>query len=394
MDRQNVSQTLMDQVIQWRRHFHRNPELSYQEFNTSNYVFDTLKTFGSLEISRPTKTSVIARLIGAYPGKTLALRADMDALPIKEEANVPFSSNNPGVMHACGHDCHTAMLLGAAKVLTEYRHQLHGEIRFIFQHAEEMFPGGAKELVAAGAMEGVDQIIGLHVFTMIPAGKIGICTGHFTANSDTFDLTVIGKGGHSSQPQDTIDPIAIGSQIVTNLQHIIARNINPKDQAVVGVTEFQAGTAKNIVPDTITIGGSIRSFSQEVRLQASRLIEQIISGLTIAHNATYEYEYTFGYSSVFNDAVLTQKIEEIIMDEFGPDYLLHVDPFMGGEDFSAYLQEVPGCFIGIGAAHSDESLNFPHHHPRFSIDETSLEIGVNLLIAASLKLLAEPVKMA
>lgn len=380
-------ENLIKDVVSWRRHFHEHPELSFEEINTSQFVYDTLKSFGNIEVTRPTKTSVMGRLIGSESGKVLAIRADMDALPITEETGLSFASKTPGIMHACGHDGHTAMLLGAAKVLVQLRGKIKGEIRFIFQHAEELFPGGAQELVKVGVMDGVDKIIGLHLFTMIPTGKIVIPYGPFTANSDVFDIKIIGKGGHSSQPQETIDPIAIGAQVVNNIQHIVARNIDPLDQAVVSITEFNGGTAKNIIPDSIKIGGGVRSFREEVRVNISKRIEEVVKGITEAHQATYEYEYEFGYASVFNNSEVTGEIENLIIEKFGPNIIMEIPPFMGGEDFSAFSQKVPGCFIGIGAAIENNELNFPHHHPRFDIDEKSLEIGLKLLIEAPFKLL-------
>ncbi|WP_153720939.1 amidohydrolase [Sporosarcina cascadiensis] len=381
-------EAVLEDVIEWRRHFHQFPELSYEEVNTSQFVYDTLTSFGNIEVTRPTKTSVMGRLVGSEAGQVLAMRADMDALPIHEETELPYASKNPGVMHACGHDAHTAMLLGAAKLLSQK--QLTGEVRFIFQHAEELFPGGAKEMVEAGVMEGVDKVIGLHVFSMIPEGKIAIAYGPFTANSDVFDIEIIGKGGHSSEPHETIDPIAIGAQVVSNIQQIVARNINPADKVVVSITEFHGGTAKNIIPDTIKIGGGVRSFNQEVREEVSQRIGQIVKGITEAHNATYVYDYVFGYGSVNNNHQVTAEIEELITEELGSDYILETPPMMGGEDFSAFSNEVPGCFIGIGAAFTQEhekDRNFPHHHPKFSIDEKSLENGLRILAKAPFKLL-------
>ncbi len=392
MTKMKTEATIFDEVkvdvLNWRRHLHQHPELSYEEENTSQLVFDTLKSFGNIEVTRPTKTSVMGRLIGKEPGKVLAMRGDMDALPITEETDLPFASKNPGVMHACGHDGHTAMLLGAAKILSQMQDQLTGEVRFIFQHAEELFPGGAQEMVKAGVMDGVDKIIGLHLFTNIPTGKIAIAYGAFTSNSDVFDIEIVGKGGHASQPEQTIDPIAIGAQVVSNIQHIIARNIGPSEKAVVSITEFIGGTAKNIIPDSIKIGGGVRTFNQEVREKIARLIEQVVKGITEAHGASYVYDYVFGYGSVFNDHTITAEIEKLVEEEFGSDYILVVPPIMGGEDFSAFLQEAPGCFIGIGTAIANEELNFPHHHPRFAIDEKSLEIGLKLLVKAPFQLLA------
>lgn len=377
---------MVPQVLQWRRYLHENPELSFEEYSTSDYVYSQLISFGNLEVTRPTKTSVLAILKGDLAGKCLALRADMDALPIQEETNLPFASKVPNVMHACGHDGHTSMLLGAAKILSSLKHAIKGEIRFIFQHAEEVFPGGAKEMVAAGVVEGVDQIIGLHLFSMLPTGKIGICTGPFTANSDTFDLEIIGKGGHSSQPHDSINPILIGAQITNLLHQIVPQKVDAKERAVIAVTEFNAGSAKNIIPDRSLLGGSVRTFSQEVRELIVKEIETQVKHFTSVHGADYKFEYHFGYSSVVNDEQLTSSIEKIISENLGSDYILHVDPFMGGEDFSAFLTKAPGVFIGIGAAFEDESLNYPHHHPKFGIQEDSLEVGLKILVHTALTL--------
>ncbi len=374
-------------VIKWRRYFHQHPELSFEEKKTSQIVYDTLQSFGNLEVSRPTKTSVLAKLKGDQPGDVLGIRADMDALPIQEETDLAFASQNPGVMHACGHDGHTAMLLGAAKILTQLKSQVKGEIRFIFQHAEEKHPGGAIEMVEAGVMDGVDKIIGLHLFSPIPLGKIGIVSGALTSNSDTFDLKIIGKGGHSSQPDTAVDPIAIGAQVITNLQHVVSRNTDPLEKIVISVTEFHAGTAKNIIPDSVALGGSVRTFSKDVRAEAVKLIERIAQGVTAAHGASYQLNYNYGYGSVINDPVLTQKVEETVRDVLGEDYVYHAPPTMGGEDFSAFLQKAPGCFIPVGAGNVEKGIIHPHHHPKFTVDEEALEDGVKIIVNASFKLL-------
>lgn len=375
---------MVSQVIEWRRYLHENPELSYQEYATSDFVYNQLNSFGNLEVSRPTKTSVLAILKGNLPGNCLALRADMDALPIQEETNLPFTSKVPDVMHACGHDGHTAMLLGAAKILSTLKNSIKGEIRFIFQHAEEVFPGGAKEMVSVGVLEGVDQIVGLHLFSMLPTGKIGICSGPFTANSDTFELEIIGKGGHSSQPQDSVNPILIGAQITNLLHQIVPQKVDAKERAVLAVTEFNAGSAKNIIPDRLLLGGSVRTYSQDVRELIAEQIELQVKHLTAVHSADYKFKYNYGYSSVVNDEQLTLLIEDIIEKNMGPDYILHIDPFMGGEDFSAFLTQVPGVFIGVGASVEDESLIYPHHHPKFAINEDSLAVGLKVLINTAL----------
>ena len=376
-----------DKVITWRRHLHKHPELSYQEEKTAQFVYDTLCALGNLEVTRPTKTSVMARLIGGRPGKVLALRADMDALAVQEENNFEFVSQNDGVMHACGHDAHTAMLLGTATILSQLQDQIQGEVRFLFQHAEELFPGGSRELIRAGAMSGVDRIIGLHVMSHIPVGKIGIIYGPAMASSDTFDAIIQGRGGHASQPHVTVDPIAVGSQVVTNLQHIVSRGVDPLEKLVVSVTTFHGGTANNIIPDTVTLQGSIRSFSKDVRMQAAEQIDRVFAGITAAHGASYTLKYNYGYDSVNNDPAITKIIEETVEELWGKEAVINMAPLMGGEDFAFYLNEAPGCFVFLGAGNPEQGVVYPMHHPKFTIDEASLAIGVKLSVHAALKLL-------
>ncbi|MFK9094435.1 M20 family metallopeptidase [Bacillus salipaludis] len=385
----DLIRAVRDEVIGWRRYFHKYPELSFQEEKTAQFVYETLQTFGDLEITRPTKTSVMARLISQQPGRVIALRADMDALPIEEENDFDFVSQNSGVMHACGHDGHTAMLLGAAKLLTQLKDHFKGEIRFLFQHAEELFPGGAQEMVKAGVLDGVDQVIGIHLCSPIEVGKIGVCHGSATAGSDTFDIRIQGKGGHSSEPHATVDPIAIGSQVINNLQHIVSRNRDPLENLVVSVTKFHSGTAYNVIPDTAILSGSIRSLNPELRQKIPSLIERIVKGVTEAHNASFEVDYHFGYSSVVNNDRVREVIEKTIMDVWGEDTLLKLPALMSGEDFSVFSGKVPGCFIFVGAGNQNKGITYPHHHPRFTIDEDALEIGVELFVQSSFRLLGE-----
>ncbi|MES9682914.1 N-acyl-L-amino acid amidohydrolase [Bacillus sp. AFS001701] len=381
-----VAQT-KEEVIKWRRHFHQYPELSFHEEKTAQYVYDTLQTFGNLEISRPTKTSVMARLIGSQPGKVLAIRADMDALPIEEENTFEFASTNPGVMHACGHDGHTAMLLGTAKILTSLKDKIKGEVRFLFQHAEELYPGGAEEMVQAGVMDGVDMVIGAHLWAPMKLGTVGVVYGPMMAAPDTFYITVEGKGGHAALPHDTIDSIAVASQVVTNLQHIVSRNTDPLDNLVVSVTKFIGGTTHNVIPGSVEICGTVRSFNADLRKSVPDLMERIIKGITEAHGAQYKFDYEFGYRPVINDEQITKAIEETILEVFDEKTLDLMKPNMGGEDFSAYQQKAPGTFFYVGAGNEEKDITYPHHHARFTIDEDALEIGVNLFVHATFKLL-------
>lgn len=383
----DLIEEVKEEVIGWRRYLHMYPELSFQEVKTAQYVYETLKTFGDLEISRPTKTSIMARLKGQQPGKVIALRADMDALPIEEENDFNFVSRNLGVMHACGHDGHTAMLLGAAKILTKLKGQIRGEVRFLFQHAEEQPPGGAQEMVNAGVLEGVESILGAHLVSTLPLGKIGLSYGPMMAGADTFKITVLGKGGHASQPDQTIDPIAIGAQVVTNLQHIVSRYQDAQETSVISVTQFHAGSAINVIPSTVTIGGSVRCFNPDLQKKIPNFIERIVKGITEAHGATYQFNYQFGYASVINDEEVTRVIDETVCEVFGEDCRELVKPMMASEDFSAFQKVVPGSYVSIGAGNEEKGIIYPHHHPKFTIDEQALADGTKLLVHGTLKLL-------
>lgn len=389
LDIQKLVEAVEQEVVEWRRHFHENPELSFQENETSKYVYEKLKSFGNIEVSKVTPTSVLGRITGSQPGKVIALRADMDALPIQEETGLPFASKNNGVMHACGHDGHTAMLLGAAKVLSQLKDEIKGEIRFFFQHAEELFPGGASEMVKAGVTEGIDGVIGIHLASQAPTGKFLLCYGPVTAGTDAFDIVIQGKGGHGSTPKDTVDPIAIGAQIVNSINQIISRKVDASQRAVISVTKFNGGTANNIIPDRVTLGGTVRTFDPEIRSQIPIWIEKIIKGLTEANDATYQFDYQLGYASVVNEEKITALVEQTIVETFGEDNRVISQPIMGGEDFSAFSAAAPGCFAFLGAGSDHAAENYPHHHPKFDVKEESLILGVQYYVQTALKFLNE-----
>ncbi|ASS73600.1 N-acyl-L-amino acid amidohydrolase [Tumebacillus algifaecis] len=380
--------SVKEQVIRWRRYLHQHPELSFHEEKTAQFVYETLETFNNLELSRPTPNSVMARLVGSKPGKVLAIRADMDALPIEEANDIEYKSQNNGVMHACGHDGHTSMLLGAAKILSDFQAELQGEIRFLFQHAEEVSPGGAEDMVQAGVMDGVDMIIGQHLWSSMDTGKVGISYGPTMAAPDTFWITIHGKGGHAAVPQQTIDAIAIGAQVVTNLQHIVSRNTDPLDNLVVSVTQFHGGTTHNVIPGTVEMQGTVRSFDPNLRAEAPKLMERVIRGICDAHGATYTFTYENGYRAVINDEPLTRVIEETVRELYGEEAIDRIRPSMGGEDFSAFQQKAPGSFFFTGSGNVAKGTDFPHHHPNFNIDEDALERGVKVFVSAAFKLLA------
>jgi amidohydrolase len=373
--------TLAAEAVAWRRHLHANPELSFQEYETSQFVYDTLESFGGLELERPTPTSVVARLYGAGTGKTLALRADLDALPITEESGVAFPSRNDGVMHACGHDGHTASLLAVARNLVSRRDELAGEVRFLFQHAEELPPGGAVELVEAGVLEGVDAVVGAHLISTLEAGKVAVIDGPCTAAADVFTARIVGRGGHGGFPHETIDPIAVAAQAITNLQHIVSRNTPPLDSVVVSVTRVNGGTADNVIPERVELGGTVRTYTPSLREETRAAIERVLAGVTSAHSAGYELDYTIGYDPVVND----ERVAALVRGAVAPGRLVAFGPITGGEDFSAYLRVAPGCFFFVGAGGDGAA---PHHHPRFTVDERALPVTIETMTRTALTYLA------
>ncbi|WP_426980580.1 M20 metallopeptidase family protein [Bacillus pseudomycoides] len=376
-----------ENIIKWRRHFHQFPELSFHEEKTSQFIYDTLCSFSAFEVTRPTRYSVMAKKKGKKAGKVIAIRADMDALPIQEETSKPYASVISGVMHACGHDAHTAILLGTAEAIANKNEDWEGEIRLLFQHAEEVYPGGGQEMVRAGVMDGVDYIIGLHVMSGLGTGKIGVVYGPMMAAPDVFTIEVKGRGGHAARPEETVDPIAVGAQIITNLQHIVSRNTGAFMQRVVSITQFHGGTADNIIPDTAYLMGTVRSFDQKLRKESEEMIEQIAKGIAEAHGAAYTYTYRYGYDPVINDTFITKIVEESAVELFGEERIVKLAPSMGGEDFSAYLKKAPGCFIKLGIGNEKIKTCYPHHHPKFDVDESALINGAELFLQATMNLL-------
>jgi amidohydrolase len=363
----------VDQVVAWRRHLHRHPEVSFEEHETSAWIAAQLSELG-VDVSRPTETSVLGR-VGSGSGPVVALRADIDALPITEQSGVEFASARPGAMHACGHDGHTAMLLGAAQELASS--EVAGEVRFIFQHAEELAPGGARELVAAGVMDGVDFVYGCHLWTPLAFGKVAAVPGEWMAAADFFRVRITGRGGHAGLPHTAVDVVAAASAFVGAVQHVVSRRIDPLQPAVVTIGSFHAGDAPNVLPSEAVLEGTTRSFSPDVRERIPKLLEEIGHGVCAAHGASFELEYVWGYKPVVNDAAATALVRSVVRDE-----LEELEPIMGGDDFSAYLGEAPGCYAFIGAGGE-----FPHHHPRFVIDERALAIGTRLHVDVARRVL-------
>lgn len=377
-----LAEEVADDVVAWRRHLHRHPELSFHEHATADFVAERLASIGGFTITRPTATSVVGVLRGGQPGPVLAVRADMDALPIDEESGVPFASENPGVMHACGHDGHTAVLLGVAHILGARRELVHGELRFLFQHAEELFPGGAQQLVDVGVLDGVETVLGLHLMADGPSGALMLRAGPAMAAPDTFSITVRGKGGHGAMPQTAVDPVAIGAQIVGNLHQLVSRAIDPVEPVVVSVTRFHAGSADNVIPDSAELGGTVRTFDADLRDSMPALMERVVKGLTEAHGAGYDFAYERGYRALVNDDSVTERLRGAFEATFGAERVATPPRIMGGEDFSAYLAVRPGTFFFVGARPPAPEVAYPHHHPRFAIDEAALPVAVEAFLTA------------
>lgn len=373
---------LQPELVQWRRHLHQHPELGFQEQQTAAFIAQQLQAWGIPHQLEVAKTGIVATITGELPGPVLAIRADMDALPIQEENQVPYRSCHDGMMHACGHDGHVAIALGTAKYLQEQRHALPGTVKVIFQPAEEG-PGGALPMIEAGALENpnVDAIIGLHLWNNLPLGTVGVRTGELMAAVELFELTIQGRGGHGAIPHQTVDAIVVGAQVVNALQTIVARNIDPLQSAVVTVGEFNAGRANNVIADSAKLTGTVRYFNPGFKGFFSQRFDDIIGGVCHSHGATYDLNYWELYPPVVNDATIAELVRSVAIDVVEPPAgVMPNCQTMGGEDMSFFLQAVPGCYFFLGAANPHRDLAYPHHHPRFDFDETALSLGVEIFV--------------
>jgi amidohydrolase len=379
-----IAAAALPDAVAWRRHLHANPELSFQEHETAKWIHERLEGFGGLSITRPTPTSVVATLKGGRPGRTVGLRADIDALPILEETGLEFASTRAGVMHACGHDGHAAVLLSVARVLTGMQADLPGEVRFVFQHAEELPPGGAREIVATGALDGLDAMLGCHLMSTLEAGKVSVSGGPVMAAADFFDATVEGVGGHGAFPHETVDAIAITAQIVSSLQQIVSRTVDPLQSAVVTVTRFHAGSADNVIPPSVNFGGTVRSFDQSLREAIHERMHRIVEGVAAAHGARASITINPAFDAVVNDVELAAQVEESALRAVGEARFQRIPPMMGGEDFSIYARVAPITYWFVGARNPAKGAEWPHHHPRFTVDEQALETAIAVMTQAAL----------
>lgn len=372
---------LQPQLIQWRRHLHQRPELGFQEHLTAEFIAQKLQAWGIDFETGIAQTGIVAVIEGTQPGPVLAIRADMDALPIQEENQVPYKSLHDGKMHACGHDGHTAIALGTAYYLSHHR-DFAGTVKLIFQPAEEG-PGGAKPAIEAGVLKNpdVEAIIGLHLWNNLPLGTIGVRQGALMAAVELFEVQILGKGGHGAMPHQTVDAVVVGSQVVNALQAIVARNVDPLNSAVVTVGKFQAGSALNVIADTARLGGTVRYFKPEYDGFFARRVEETIAGICQSYGASYDLNYWKLYPATINDARmadLVRSVAERVVET--PAGVVPDCQTMGGEDMSFFLQEVPGCYFFLGSANASKQLDFPHHHPRFDFDETVLAVGVEMFV--------------
>jgi amidohydrolase len=374
-------EALLPDLISWRRRFHQYPELGFLEEKTSAFVIQHLQSLGWQVRTGVAKTGVVATLKGGQPGKVLAIRADMDALPIQELNKISYASTRPGLMHACGHDGHTAIALGVAKYLAEHRDALKGTVKLLFQPAEES-PGGALPMIREGALKNpeVDAVIGLHLWNNLPLGTAGIQAGPIMANADQFILKIQGRGGHGAMPHQTVDAVVVASHVVTALQTIVSRNVNPFESAVVTVGKLNAGSAFNIIAQDATLEGTVRSFSPELADLLPQRIEAVVANICEAFGAAYEFEYIRHYPAVINHPVITQWIQGVAASVLGNVAQVVPERTMGGEDMAYFLKEAPGCYFFLGSANTDKGLDKPHHHPCFDFDEMALALGVEIFV--------------
>ena len=377
-------QSLKKTIIETRRDFHKHPELSFQEKRTSKIVAEKLESFGINVQRNIGKTGVVGTLKGNSRGNTIAFRADMDALPIQETSNLPYKSINDGVMHACGHDAHTAMLLGAAEALSSMKDSIKGTIKFIFQPAEEGF-GGAKFMIEDGAIENVDEIYAMHVWNYQKSGTIGIKSGPVMAAADIFTIKIKGIGGHGAAPQGTIDCIIVASHLIQAIQTIVSRNTNPLESTAITVGQINGGYNFNIIADELTLKGTTRAYTEKNKELIKKRLTEIIKGVGKTFGAQITLDYKDGYPPVINDETATKKVlnaaKTISKENVVEPYLS-----MGGEDFSYFANKIPGCFFFLGTApKNSKPMSVPQHCSHFDIDEDAMLVGSSIFVALALK---------
>ncbi|WP_026896274.1 M20 metallopeptidase family protein [Clostridiisalibacter paucivorans] len=385
------AEEIKNELISIRRDIHAHPEVGLQVERTAKLVADKLRTLGIDVKTEIGVTGVIGTLKGNHPGKTLLLRADMDCLEMTELNELEFKSKNEGKMHACGHDAHTTWLLGTAMILSELKDKIHGNVKFLFQPAEEAL-GGAERMIKDGALDNpkVDAAIGAHVWPTIESGKIGIKHGAMMAAPDMFELTIYGKGGHGATPHVTIDPIGIGAQVYMALQTIVSRKVDPVEPAVITIGKFNGGSAHNIIPQKVEIVGTVRTLTNELREDIPNIMEKIIKGIVEGNGGTYEFNYKPYYPPVINDNSMTDLVKKAGKEILGRDGVVTIEkPTMGGEDFSYFQQQVPATFFQVGIYNERKGIVNPLHSPYFNIDEDVLHKAAAVMAQCALTYLNE-----
>jgi len=379
-----VSAPILEDVITLRRDFHMHPELGFEELRTSRIVADRLKALGYEVRTGVGQTGVVGIVRTGKPGRTILLRADMDGLPVHEESGVDFASQERGKMHACGHDGHVAILLGAAQMIMERRDLLVGTIVLCFQPAEEG-KGGAKAMIDAGLLEDphVDKVYGLHLASLHPVGVVAVRPGPVMASSDSIEITIRGRGGHGAAPHQTVDPILTAAQFITSVQSVVSRNVDPVQPAVVTIGSLHGGTIHNVIPDDVAMLGTVRAFDPAVREQMKPRIEAVLKGCCESAGASYDYDYVWRYPVTVNNAAEAAYVAELAARTLGASRSVEFERTMGAEDFSFMLEQRPGCFFFVGAQSGPETA-VAHHNAKFAIDERCLETGVQMMTALAL----------
>lgn len=380
----SMAQSLSAEMVDLRHYLHANPEVSWQEVETSRLIEEKLKELGLENVKRGfggTEVGVIADLIGDPSGPCVALRADIDALPLKEENTFDYCSCK-NAMHACGHDGHISVLMGVVKLLSSIKDQIPGRVRFLFQPAEEAgVRSGAKELIAEGALDGVGAIAGMHLWSFVPTGRVQWKNGPVMASADSWTVKFTGKGGHGAMPHEAVDPTVAAGDFIGALQTIVSREINPVDTAVVSVGKMTSGDAFNIIPNTADLLGSLRSFNADVRSKMEERIRRVADGIAAAYRCTAETGITYMYPSVVNNPSVTAVLRDTAVQVVGEENVEESPLLMVSEDFSFYQEKIPGTFFFLGAGNAEKETNFPHHSPRFNIDDDALPIGISLMSA-------------
>ncbi|MDQ0641591.1 amidohydrolase [Pedobacter sp. W3I1] len=384
---QELAANIFNDVVGYRQHIHAHPELSFKEFETSLFIKDKLKKWG-IEYTDCANTGVVGLIKGNQPSdKVIALRADMDALPIHETNDKPYRSKNHGVMHACGHDVHTSSLLGTAHILNQMKDEFGGTIKLIFQPAEELLPGGASIMIKEGVLENPkpDYIVGQHVMPMIDAGKVGFRSGIYMASTDELYVTVTGKGGHGAQPHQNIDPVLIASHIIVALQQIVSRNADPRLPSVLSFGKVIANGATNIIPNEVKIEGTFRTLDENWRDEAHKRMKKMAEGMAESMGGSCDFDIHRGYPFLINEEKLTANARAFAEEFLGKDNVVDLDIWMAAEDFSFYSQVTDACFYRLGTGNAAKDTQYSVHTPRFDIDEDALKISTGLMAYIALK---------